>query len=312
MSTYERSKGPLSETQHAELILILEKRLAKGSQIQQDYLKVKAADNSPPHTRYSTMLRIGQVLAEARAMMNLIKSYGNPETVYSFPALAVPPDVGKKETSRASAMAPSPTPSASSKSVTATVRTPSSYVPTQHGLSVRASTKVPLVSMFRPCRSCGSKAHLLADCPVLYYSDSNTDHQADWEDSTVGMAWAAVGYTEWQLNLVLPAYEERVQYYPKGSKPYLMCNDNKRAKNSHGSGNYSNTSIGSDRSNQGQGGNSQNQSNYGNHGNQEGGRSKQRGDQNPNANQNQGRGHGGKGKYNPPQGNFPPPNTQSG
>ena len=29
VSNYERSKGPLSETQHAELILILEKRLAK-------------------------------------------------------------------------------------------------------------------------------------------------------------------------------------------------------------------------------------------------------------------------------------------
>ena len=52
VSNYERSKGPLSETQHAELILILEKRLAKGRQIQQDYLKAKAADNSPPHTWY--------------------------------------------------------------------------------------------------------------------------------------------------------------------------------------------------------------------------------------------------------------------
>ena len=50
VSNYERSKGPLSETQHAELILILEKRLAKGSQIQQDYMKATAADNTPPHT----------------------------------------------------------------------------------------------------------------------------------------------------------------------------------------------------------------------------------------------------------------------
>ena len=50
VSNYERSKGPLSEPQHAELILILKKRLAKGSQIQQDYLKAKAAHNSLPHT----------------------------------------------------------------------------------------------------------------------------------------------------------------------------------------------------------------------------------------------------------------------
>ena len=36
------------------------------------------------------------------------------------------------------------------------------------------------------------------------------------------MAWAAVGYSEWQLNFVLPGYEERVQFYPKGSKLYLI------------------------------------------------------------------------------------------
>ena len=74
----------------------------------------------------------------------------------------------------------------------------SSYIPTQHGLAVHVSTEVPLVQVFRACRSYGSKAHLLGECPVLYYSDSNTDHQAEWEGSTVGMAWAAVGFTEWQ------------------------------------------------------------------------------------------------------------------
>ena len=73
-----------------------------------------------------------------------------------------------------------------------------------------------------------------------------------------------VGFTEWQQHLVLPGYEDRVQYLPKGSKPNLMCNDNKRAKNSHGSGNNPNASDGSDRSNQGQGGNNQNQGNQGN------------------------------------------------
>ena len=80
VSNYERSKGPLTMTQHAELIQTLEKRLAKGSQIQQDYLRAKAADTSPPNTWawLKTMLRIGQVLAEARSMTNLI----NPDVVY--------------------------------------------------------------------------------------------------------------------------------------------------------------------------------------------------------------------------------------
>ena len=228
------------------------------------------------------MLRIGQVLAEARSKMNLIKSYGNPDVVYSFPSSAVPPDVGKKETGRASVKAPSPTPSAASRSLTATVIT----------------------------RSCGSKAHLLVECPVLYYSYSNTDHQAEWEGSTLRMAWAAVGFTEWQQHLVLPGYEDRILLLPKGTKPYLMGNDTKRAMSSHGSCNNPNSSDGSDRSNQGCRGNNQNQ---GDQGNQGGGRGKQRGGYNPNANQNKGRGSGGRGnRYKPPQGNFPPPTSSSG
>ena len=91
------------------------------------------------------MLRIGQVLAEARSMMNLIKSYGNPDVVYSFPTSAMSPDVGKNETGRASVKAPSPIPSAASRSLTTTVRTPGSYIPTQHGLAIRALMEVPFV-----------------------------------------------------------------------------------------------------------------------------------------------------------------------
>ena len=50
VSNYEKSKGPLSETQHAELILKLEKRQDKSSQIQHDNLKAKAVltDNGAP------------------------------------------------------------------------------------------------------------------------------------------------------------------------------------------------------------------------------------------------------------------------
>ena len=96
----------------------------------------------------------------------------------------------------------------------------------------------------RKCRSCGSKSRILNECPILYYSDSNTDHSADREDSTLGMAWAAVGFTEWQQHLVLPGYEDRVLLLIKGSKPYLMSNDNKRPKNSHCGGNNPNASGG--------------------------------------------------------------------
>ena len=154
VSNYERSEGPLTQTQNAELIQILEKRLAKGSRIQQDYLKAKAVDTSPPNTWtwLKTILRIDQVLAEARSMMNLIKSYGNPDVVYSFPTSAIPPDVGKKETGRASVKAPSPTPSATSRSLTSAytwlVHSDSAWTrrPCIDGSAARTSlSSVPLV-----------------------------------------------------------------------------------------------------------------------------------------------------------------------
>ena len=186
-------------------------------------------------------------------MMNLIKSYGNPDVVYSFPPSAHPPEVGKKETGRASVKAPSATPPVTSRSLTTTVHTAGSYIPTQHGLAVRASMEVLFVPNLLACRSCGSKSHMLGECPILCYSDSNTDHSADWEDSTSGMAWAAVGFSEWQQHLVLPGYKDRVLLLPKGFKPCLMSNDNKRPKNSHGGGNNPNASGGSDCPKQGQG-----------------------------------------------------------
>ena len=119
------------------------------------------------------------------------------------------------------------------------VRDPSTYraVPQVHskGLGIREPAPVPVVPLVRNCRSCGEEGHLLNDCPVLYYNDTNNDHNVEWVDSTVGRKWAAVGFSTWQEPFILPGYETRVQYYAPGSKPFLMCNSNKRVPNSHGS-----------------------------------------------------------------------------
>ena len=105
---------------------------------------------------------------------------------------------------------------------------------------------------------------MLPACPVLYYTDTKTDHTCNWSDSTVGQVWLANGEVMWQERLILPGYENRQTYHPAGFPPFLM-NNNKKAKNNHGSGNQGNQ-------NQGNQGNfnrgNQNQGNQGNHGNQ--------------------------------------------
>ena len=233
VSNYERAKGPLTVAQHHELIQIFEKRLGKGSQIQQDYFKAKALFNPAPHTWMKAMLRLGEVLNTARQMFATIKSYGNPEVPYNHPYGSVPPELKGKSKGKSTVA------SVSSASSTAMVRDPSTYsaVPQVHskGLGIREPAPVPVVPLVRNCRSCGEEGHLLNDCPVLYYNDTNNDHNVEWVDSTVGRKWAAVGFSTWQEPFILPGYETRVQYYAPGSKPFLMCNSNKRVPNSHGS-----------------------------------------------------------------------------
>ena len=122
----------------------------------------------------------------------------------------------------------------------------------------------------RVCRSCGDPKHILADCPVMYYSDTNNDHGCNWSDSFVGKAWLAHGEVMWQERLILPGYETRERYHPAGAPPYLMCN-NKKHKGNQGGGKGSNPNQGNQNQGSGNRGN-QNQGNqnqgYGNQNNQ--------------------------------------------
>ena len=81
--------------------------------------------------------------------------------------------------------------------------------------AVRSSLDVPLVAATRVCRSCGNPAHMLNDCPVLYYTDINNDHYCNWSGSIVGKAWLANSEQE---RLILPGYENRESYHPAGSR----------------------------------------------------------------------------------------------
>ena len=207
-------------------------------------------------------MRVITVVSAAREAIRMSRSYGNPDLIYSFPSTAVPPPRSSKK--RGSTLATREAEPPSGKST----------------LAVRTSLDVPLIAA-RVCRSCENPAHMLPACPVLYYTDTNTHHTCNWCDSVLGQAWLANGEVMWQERLILPGYENRQRYHPAVTPPFLM-NNNKKAKNNHGSGNQG----------------TQNQGNQGNF---------NRGNQNQGAgNQGAGRGYQGKnprgGKHNPPQG----------
>ena len=220
VNNYERTKGALTESQHLQLIQILEKRLGKGSQIQQDYFASKARSKPPPQTWYKTMLRIGEVLNATRVMINQVKCYGNPDIPYKHPPGSKPPKLKGSKGDSGSTTAPSNTSQL-------TVRDPSTYKATlqtqSRGLEIREPAPVPVVPIIRACRSCGETSHLLIE----------------------------KGFGTWQELFVLPGYEIQVQYFFPGSKPFLMCNDHKRVKNAHGSTLDSNTQANQDQGNQG-------------------------------------------------------------
>ena len=167
VSNYERTR--LNPTQHVELVTILVKRLARGSRIQSDYFESKRADSVSPRTWESAMMRIITVVSAAREAIRMSRSYGNPDLVYSFPSTAVPPTRSSKK--RGSTLATREAEPPSGKST----------------LAVRTSLDVPLVAA-RVCRSCGNPAHMLPVCPVLDYTDTNTDHSCNWSESIVGQA----------------------------------------------------------------------------------------------------------------------------
>ena len=138
----------------------MEKRLARGSRIQSDYFESKRGDSMSPHTWETAMMRIITVVSAAHKAIRMSRSYGNPDLIYSFPSTAVPPSRSSKKRGSTLAIREADPPSGKST------------------LAVRTSLDVPLVAT-RVCRSCGNSAHMLPACPLLYYTDTNTDHSCN-------------------------------------------------------------------------------------------------------------------------------------
>ena len=289
VTNHERSRGALSTIEHQELVTILEKRLPKGSRIQNEYFQLRNSEGDQTPRWDTTMQHIIQVVSSARDKIDVVQSYGNPKTGYSYPATAVSPRVQRLAAAEAL-----------TKNSHLEVRKGS----TEDDVPLRASSiqrretfdddDVPLVKSKRVCRSCGDPHHSLADCPQLYYTDCNSEHNIDWSESVLGKLWAAEGQPKWNGSLKLPGYEKRERYHPKGSQPFLMCSTdtvNKKAKNKFGQGKGSSQSSSSSSAETNQPGQGQT-------------KAAGRGYQGKNPRQNSGRGGGS--RYNPPQGHSAP------
>jgi hypothetical protein len=215
LANYTLAKGELQKEQHLELISILEKRLPRGSRIQNDYNHSKVNDVSAAVTWEMAMLRIIAVVSAARESIRMSASYGDPTQVYSYPSTAVPPSKSRKRMAEREAQ-----PTFSGKST----------------LAVRDVEEVPLMvaTTTKVCRSCGDSSHTLRQCPSMYYTDTNNDHNVEWVDSKLGKTWADNGEVKWQEHLILPGYENRRMFHPKGSEPFLMVADNKKQKPNQG------------------------------------------------------------------------------
>ena len=88
ITDYKRTRR-ITSAQQAALVSILEKRLARDSRIQADYLESKRNDSVSPNTCEVAIMRIISVVTIARATLRMCRSYGN--TIYSFPSTAIPP-----------------------------------------------------------------------------------------------------------------------------------------------------------------------------------------------------------------------------
>lgn len=149
-----------------------------------------------PNIWVAAILRIILVVMTARATIRMSRSYGNPDTVYSFPSTTIPPPRSVRK--RGSTLAIREAETVSGKST---------------------FFDVPPVASSRVCRSCENPAHVLKDCPAFYYTDANNNHYCDWSESVVGKVWLANGEVMWQEGLILPGYEDCWLHNPKGSEP---------------------------------------------------------------------------------------------
>jgi hypothetical protein len=186
VQTHEQLDGLLSLEQHGQLIGLIERRLPPDSQLRKDYFVAKK-NRKPdgPETWDLTMRRLHRCINDVRASMKTNESYGDPSRVYHFPhetprrTSDYRPATSGPSTSRPAALARRPAP-------------------------IPATPPEETV-----CASCGHRGHARAGCPHRYLNDTNNEADSAWADSFIGKKWLLHGHRQYEVDLVLPGYENR-------------------------------------------------------------------------------------------------------
>jgi hypothetical protein len=185
VQSHEQLSGPISPSQHAHLITLIENRLPADSQIRTDYFLRRGPRAHPGETWTDAMIRFHRCISDVRASMKKNESYDDPARVYDFHPDALRYLPPRHVASKATSSAPTPLVRRSEVATSAPPRDPVC------------------------CPSCGHYGHDRPTCPHRWQSDTNNNPTLSWADSYLGRKWLSYGHHQYEVDIVLPGYEER-------------------------------------------------------------------------------------------------------
>ena len=230
-TTYENTTA-LTPSQHAALIVTIEKKLKPDSQLKIDYMTARDADRKPNERWEHAFIRLTKCVGSVRLMVEKIANYGS---ITFDHVLALRNTDHVLQHGRSTSI---PVPQVQSAyaaavygkqaGITNTVvppPVPPSSVPLQLVLKRSASEGPVQLIPQPPCRSCGHAGHEVKICPVLFYTDANNELHQEWKDSRVGKVWQSFGFTAYDNDAKLPGYEVRYLNKPQDSfQPWMLRN----------------------------------------------------------------------------------------
>ena len=182
----------ITPEQHAQLIVILEKRLPPDSQIRTDYFTSRGP-KPLVETWKQAFSRFLRCVGSVRTSMLKNQQYGDANTVYRYNRGKSPPHHQFESKPR---------------------------LLEHHAPSQAESKSMPPAPLLpRTCNSCGIEDHDRPACPYLNRGDSNRDESKDWRNSSMGQLWLSYGFSCYQPKLALPGHSNVVIPPPADSDP---------------------------------------------------------------------------------------------
>jgi hypothetical protein len=186
VQTHEQLDGLLSVEQHGQLITLIERRIPPDSQLRTDYFVAKKGRKTDGLETWDLAMRhLHRCVNDVRASMKKNESYGDPSKVYHYP---------HESPRRTSDYRPATSgPSTARPAALARRSAPISATPPEETV----------------CASCGHRGPARTGCPHRYNNDTNNEADSSCADSFMGRKWLSHGHRQYEVDLVLPGFEDR-------------------------------------------------------------------------------------------------------